>query len=192
MLAFMRIKRGEWCENDKEGWWRVGRGGLGIWAETWQWHWSRNLWVGTYLVCWKNGRWLNRRWGGVRRDNTIWEVGGAGWWWVLQARWIFWRFLKGDRNGDYERPCHTLLSWRGLDAAWEAGHMLGSCRCRSCQPLASVLTCETGGTTDSIYVPQRDIMGINYHFVCNILEALKRAALYSMKAKPYSNCVFID
>ena len=51
---------------------------------------------------------------------------------------------------------------------------------------------ETGGTTDSIYVPQRDIMGINYHFVCNILEALKRAALYSMKAKPYSNCVFID
>ena len=33
--------------------------------------------------------------------------------------------------------------------------MPGSCCCRSCQPRASVLTCKTGGTIDSIYVPQR-------------------------------------
>ena len=77
---FMGIERGEWCENDKVGWWRAGRGGLGIWAETWQWHWSRNFRVGTYSTCWKNRRWLNRKWGGVRRRGYHL---GDGWGWMV-------------------------------------------------------------------------------------------------------------
>ena len=78
--CFMGTERGERCESDKVGWWRVGRGGLGIWAETWRWHWSRNFQVGTYSTCWKNGRWLNRKWGGVRRRGYHL---GDGWGWVV-------------------------------------------------------------------------------------------------------------
>lgn len=81
-------------------------------------------------------------------------------------------FGAGVRMKILRAICHIPQSWWGIDTGREAGNITESCGCWPWLSLASFLTCKTGGTIDSIYVPQRDIMGINHHPVCNILGAL--------------------